>query len=483
MRSTVVYGPPGCGKTTRLLDAVGDARARGYAATDIAYLSFTRAAANEALRRLGVTSSSKVCTLHALCFRLLGLSPMQTVDWAKLRRFGEAVGVPIRASTATSDDLRGMEIGDQMLAIESLARNMAIPEHDAYFHHSNRPETFETYRYFVESYRSWKNANGYWDFTDMLQGYLATPAPIRHGAKVVFVDEAQDLSNLQWSVLRRMYEQEGVAEVMVAGDDDQAIYEWAGAHTHGMAEFEQEHASEREVLTQSWRVPAAVHELAVDTVARVQQRVHKEYKPRAGNPGVVRRAGWFSAEMVRHGVDTLILCRTGVTKSQVERVLLDARVPFKNNGGMPSAYDSPLARTVRTFRMLQDSAAPVLTDDDKSVLMRYANDRTREELHRGDLTPMLKRGVERSLKLPMALLEFYRDADLNVRPTIRLSTIHSAKGQEAEHVVLFTTITERVDAGMLKNPDAEARTWYVGVTRSKQTLDLINEQGALSYDL
>ena len=41
------------------------------------------------------------------------------------------------------------------------------------------------------------------------------------------VDEAQDLTPLQWDMVVKM--SEGVERVYIAGDDDQAIYEWNGA--------------------------------------------------------------------------------------------------------------------------------------------------------------------------------------------------------------------------------------------------------------
>ena len=44
---------------------------------------------------------------------------------------------------------------------------------------------------------------------------------------VVFVDEAQDLSPIQWKMVDIL--RENSKYVILAGDDDQAIYGWAGA--------------------------------------------------------------------------------------------------------------------------------------------------------------------------------------------------------------------------------------------------------------
>ena len=45
--------------------------------------------------------------------------------------------------------------------------------------------------------------------------------------KAIFIDEAQDLSPLQWQLYDKL--KEHCDQIYLAGDDDQAIYAWAGA--------------------------------------------------------------------------------------------------------------------------------------------------------------------------------------------------------------------------------------------------------------
>ena len=62
--------------------------------------------------------------------------------------------------------------------------------------------------------------------------------------KVMFVDEAQDLSPLQW----KMYDLKSNSDdVYLAGDDDQAIYTWAGVDVN---RFIKEPAKEEFYLNQ-----------------------------------------------------------------------------------------------------------------------------------------------------------------------------------------------------------------------------------------
>ena len=62
---------------------------------------------------------------------------------------------------------------------------------------------------------------------------------------------------------------------------------------------------------------------------------------------------------------------------------------------------------------------------------------------------------------------------LNKDPRINLSTIHGAKGGEADNVVLLTDLTENTMKGYENNPDDEERLFYVGATRTKETLHIV----------
>jgi superfamily I DNA/RNA helicase len=69
MQVHALYGPPGTGKTTELLRRVKTIRDSGVQAERVAFVSFTRAAASEALSRLGLKRSDNVSTIHAMAFR------------------------------------------------------------------------------------------------------------------------------------------------------------------------------------------------------------------------------------------------------------------------------------------------------------------------------------------------------------------------------------------------------------------------------
>ena len=73
---------------------------------------------------------------------------------------------------------------------------------------------------------------------------------------------------------------------------------------------------------------------------------------------------------------------------------------------------------------------------------------------------------------------------LNEAPRITLSTIHGAKGGEAENVVLLTDLSLNTMKSYEDNPDDENRLFYVGATRTKEHLHIIEpKQKYKGYNL
>ena len=62
---------------------------------------------------------------------------------------------------------------------------------------------------------------------------------------------------------------------------------------------------------------------------------------------------------------------------------------------------------------------------------------------------------------------------LNKKPRILLSTIHGVKGGEEQNVVLLSDISLNTQKGYERNPDDENRLFYVGATRTKEHLHIV----------
>ena len=471
MQVSAIYGPPGTGKTTELLRRVKAVRDSGVAPERIAFLSFTRAAASEALSRLGIKKSKNVSTIHALAFRTLGLKQSQVVDPAKLREFSKAVGVPVIGKSPEDDEERSD--GDFYLDIINYARSIFAAPSDVY-DISDRPGTRAEFEVFSRAYRTWKSTFGYYDFTDMLE--KAANQPFRSDAEVVFVDEAQDLSPLQWAVIEKLVRR--AHEVHIAGDDDQAIYAWSGADPQGMSKFTDKHNGTSEVLSLSHRLPVSVHERSQSLIRRIAFRVDKTFNSK-GHPGVVRLHGSIHSVELEHGRDTLLLGRTHSVLREVEQQLIERRIPYSRESGRPGMWDNKFAAGIRAFKALEKGE--ILSDSLRTALFNVATAKTRRLLESNDYRAIVGTPFYVALNVPARTVDFFAEADLEATPTIRLSTIHAAKGHEANHVVLLTDQTARVVETSEKNPDDEVRVFYVGMTRTKNELDIV--EGYNGYKL
>jgi DNA helicase-2/ATP-dependent DNA helicase PcrA len=471
MQVQAIYGPPGTGKTTELLRLVKETRDSGVQAERIAFMSFTRAAAGEALSRLGLKRSNNVSTIHAMAFRSLGLRQSQVVDPVKLKEFSAVMGVPVIGKSPEDDEERAD--GDFYLDILNYARNTHSDPAEVY-DISDRPGTRAEFNAFVRAYAEWKRVYGYYDFTDMLE--RAANTGLRVDAEVIFVDEAQDLSPLQWRVVERICKR--AHQVYIAGDDDQAIYTWAGADPHGMARFTQRYKGGHRVLTQSHRLPSAVHTRSQDLIRRINFRVDKEFNPRA-DVGLVRVHGSINSVDIQHGTDTLLLARTHSVLREIEQTLIERRIPYNRESGRPGMYQNRYAAAIRVYNKIQ--RGHTLTDGERNTIFALATPDTRSALERNDLAGIVKNPFWSALQIPGRIVDFYTDTDLDIEPTIRLSTIHAAKGHEADQVILLTDMTTRVQQTADKSPDDEVRVFYVGMTRSKRVLDIV--EGYNAYKL
>ena len=77
-----------------------------------------------------------------------------------------------------------------------------------------------------------------------------------------------------------------------------------------------------------------------------------------------------------------------------------------------------------------------------------------------------------------------RGEKFNAEPRINLSTIHGSKGGEADNVVLFTEISPAASKAAELAPDDLHRVFYVGITRTKQNLYLVEPDDATrSYQI
>lgn len=471
MRVTTVLGSPGTGKTQKLVSMVKDSKNNGYKNKDIQIISHTKAAAGEINDRAG--KGVEASTIHSLAFAMCGMVATQVVNNSMLKNFSEEVGINIRG-VGDLDSYETLNEGDEYLALYNYSRNIKKSA-DHVYSMSHRPGNYNNFQYFYKSYDNWKKAYGLMDFTDMLvAGAKSTKG---HGIKVLYIDEAQDLSFLQWDIVHKLMEG-GVEEVILAGDPDQSLYVWGGADPNGMRDFIDRYNSEVITLEQSYRVPKLIHRIGQRIIKRIDERIEKTYFPR-DEDGVFEEYGSPHYLDFDPSEDTLVLFRNHSMRKELERELINGNTPYETIGGFQGLFQNKYAEAIRSLEKLR--CGKTITKFEVSRMASIAFDKYKAPIMKMNFKEVINCDLFNLFDIPSWMCDYYSGVELTKTPKIKLSTIHGSKGKEADHIVLFTGMTNRTSEEMYKNPDNEHRVWYVGVTRTKQKLSVVH--GENGYDI
>ena len=502
-----IFGPPGTGKTTTLLNMVDDALEEGTRPTDIAFLAFTKKAATEAKERAAARFNldpvEDLCnfrTLHSLALAMSDIRSEQVMQPSNYLELSRITGVNLtnKKTVSFDEDLPSVaSSGDPILGVINLARLRKVSLREQY-NASTLEQDWNLVNYVANRLREYKEQFNLYDFTDMLEVFAAQGSQYCPRFKLTFLDEAQDLSPLQWDIAHLL---DSKSEKMYcAGDDDQAIYRWAGADVDHFINLD----GGSETLSTSYRIPQSVHVVAESVANRIHRRFPKRYDPKRERGRVTRintvsaldmsqdswlvlsqagyqlqpiaqdlKAGGYLfnyrghrsiSEKISHAVNGWEQLRKGrqVTGDTARKIYSFMSVPNRIKRGfkkLPGVEDDALFTLVE----LQEHQGLVATTE---MIWHEALDKI-PETDRAYIIALLRRGER-----------------FNSEPRITVSTIHGSKGGEADNVILFTDLSPAADAQMRLNPDDIHRVFYVGVTRTRSNLYIVEPDDlARSYDL
>jgi DNA helicase II / ATP-dependent DNA helicase PcrA len=492
-----IFGPPGTGKTTTLLNMLDKALDSGVAPNSIAFLAFTRKAASEAKERASARFHLDpdkdlfyFRTLHSLALSASGIRTEQVMGKEHYKELSDIISIPLISDTSLNDDIVDKQASDHpILSLINLARLCKNPLRKQY-NQTHMIYDWNTVNYISKCYKEYKARHELYDFTDMLQCFIEGADVACPKFDLVFLDEAQDLSPLQWDIAHML--DKNSKKMYAAGDDDQAIYRWAGADVEHFITLD----GSSETLSQSYRVPRRVHTLAERIVSRIKNRYPKRYEPREAL-GNVQHISRLEDLDLSEG-KWLILAQAVYILSPVKQVLrssgylysfqgyrsISTKISSAVNGWEQLRKGRALtAETVKDIYSFMSTGTQVKrgfkklsgADDNilftmellqkdwglmigKDLIWRYALDRLPDE-SRAYITAMLRRGEK-----------------FNAEPRITVSTIHGSKGGESENVVIFTDVSPAADNEMSGGNDDLHRVFYVAVTRTKENLYIVEAE-------
>lgn len=519
-----VVGPPGCGKTTWLAQQVTANTEEGR---HVLVTSLTKAAAAE-LDETHTLYPDQLATLHSHAFNALGRPQLAHTKTA------------IEAWNEENPHLRLAESQNQNA--DAIDKDNISPAHGSpgnhllelyqWFRARRKPlEAMpDQVRSFAGRWNAYKRDNAILDYTDLIEVALTDTDQAPGSPDVLFADESQDFDFLEMALLRRWGA--AASSLIAVGDPDQNLYSFRGsdprAFTSPALPREQWHT-----LSQSYRVPRAVHRQALQWINRQTDRHQVSYQPRDATGMVLTsEATWrhpdpLMPELKNHlaeGKRIMLIASASYMVDPLIDLLRFHAIPFHNpqrrsNGRwnpIPSRSNATNAaqrlhaflklsetgswtaddvrawthnikvsevsalRNAKTF--IQDlenddtdfEGQPALSVD---TIMQIFPDQTMDAAYSGDLdwySQHLTSAAKKSSVYPLEIARTWGPATLTATPQAIVGTCHSVKGGEADVVYLFPDLSQsglrEWGQGEGQNAGSVYRLFYVGMTRARETL-------------
>jgi len=537
----VIWGLPGTGKTTTLLDRLERELDNGVPLENIVASTFRTDMADEFKERAKekiegdeLPDNHMLRNIHSICFRLAGLDTEQVVHHGERRDVCREVGIPYEIPGKKVEDDRdwlnlkdhGNELGNQLFNVRQYTINtFKDPVRDwreASFLTQDQRDELSDYivERFNNEYEEIKEEKGMIDFDDMLLWCYNNN--ITPNCEVLIEDEFQDKSPLQVELYRQFAED--ASRVYIAGDVFQTLYSFMGAQPD-LFEEEIERAKKNIELDTSHRFGPKLWGIATGVLKQAGYDYIPDVEP-IGETEVMK-ISWDQLGSILRDIrneETFHLTRTNYHGREVADRLVSEAVPFTSKSKRWTQKQLDFyTGVIKTRRVLQQvsglgypkfdlsaSQMKLLMDSypvkcfsskkkemknkideegKKAPFATYINDNFVERVTAPNPfypTHMLSSAFDNSIleRLQRAWAKIGMEELQNIGH--KVSTIHGAKGMERRVNVVYLGTSKKI----MRNLDSErgrkeeARVWFTALTRTKNKAIIVdNMPETESHDL
>jgi superfamily I DNA/RNA helicase len=295
------------------------------------------------------------------------------------------------------------------------------------------------------------------DFDDMIWLPLVNNYPLPH-YDIMFVDEAQDFNEAQRELISRCV---NGGRCIIVGDKNQAIYGFRGADSNSIARFvERLENGKREIghfsLTITWRCPKSVVSEANRYVA--------DYKAHADaiDGNVIVNAAFVPLR------NDMVLCRYNAPLvSAFYDLISQGKSAYILGRDMTKGLIAAVEKISKNHQMgVEEFLNLFMTDFEYNYNKLLRQDKENQAFALEDKKDCILVFADKATTVGGIISEIKRVFDGNDEGEIMLSTVHKAKGLEADNVYILAT--NRMPHP--KGGSEENNICYVAITRAKKNL-------------
>lgn len=265
-----------------------------------------------------------------------------------------------------------------------------------------------------------------------------------------------------------------------------SIYAYSGARPDFLIQLSKQFPVEH--LSKSYRIPYSVYKLSVAITNFIGEKTEQKAEPRMENGegmvmqlnGLERILNFLDESCIKNDPDKTawyILARNNCFLEEPKKVLEEALIPYWTAEGF----------------FMGGEIMKRLKDYENFKMEGYRDPKKKEDFQRKfgieDFTqPFTETNLftEGRKWVYASYIEKYGLKKLEEmckwNPQVLVSTIHHVKGGEAKNVAIMLDTTRKTKGNVFENIDEELRILYVGVTRAKENLFLIDSKNGEGYD-
>ncbi len=373
-----VLAGPGSGKTYLTIRRIRHLiRHHGISPDKILIITFTKAAAQEMKERFSVLTGYAYPevhfgTFHAVYYHILrqsGNPDLRLASAADKRNYLTHI-----LNTIKSGEENNAELYGSLLKAISAVKNLSEISHASEFLTNHSEELKPQFPYIYEEYCRIMEEEHKIDFDDMIllcDRLLTCNTQVltfwQNAFSHILVDEFQDISPLQYQILRRLSLPQN--NLFVVGDDDQSIYGFRGAGPDIMRQFMNDYKEAKQLtLGINYRCTEDIVEAAQIVIADNKNRYVKELTADKKGQGerkkneAVKISSFADKEeehkylmeklkeMPREELSqSAVIYRTNAEAGALSRELAAYNIPFCTKDNIENIFETPIARDIFSY--------------------------------------------------------------------------------------------------------------------------------------